>query len=128
MLNVDVALLRCPLCWKIYRRTYHHYWQVKRDAKRRRICIECHHPIRGAKPTQELHARCAQLRDTRANCDKNRSTVRGNAVANVKAKAGPTKRPERKTSLNYGDLMHAPPEKAARLIDQILAGEASVTG
>lgn len=91
------------------------------------ICIACGRVIEKPSPRQELHGECARLRDNRASCERNRTTTRGNRPGEVVAKTA-TPRPKRKTSLNYGDLMHAPPDQLARFVNDITAGDRSVTG
>lgn len=97
----------------------------------REICIECHHVIKNASPTTELHDECSRLRDNRANCARNKSTTtgrNGDRPSEFAAKGGTAPRPARKTSLNFSDIMHAPPGQAIKYLDRILAGESVLTG
>ena len=96
-----------------------------------RICIECHHIIVLPTPKQKLCEKCRKAHAVAAHKRKTNTTTRGNSVATVTLKlvgAAEIKRLKRKVNLNFSDIMHAPADKAANLIDQILAGKMSVTG
>lgn len=95
-------------------------------------CAECQREITVPSKHTKFCPDCRILRARRSNKDKNKSTLTRSRKPTRKESSdlhnyGTDNKPFSGTIFTPGHILHTPPEKAAKIINDILAGKALYT-